>query len=252
MPRFDAVKFAILGDIHANLEALTAVLEDAAAQGATHFACTGDLVGYHTNPHECLGIIRSLHCPVVMGNHDEIAVCDGPIAGMNPVAHRAMEWTREHLSSADKHWLGSLRLVRQVHDFTIVHATLDTPASWEYVLNRFSAMASFSWQFTPVCFHGHTHRPCAFVKSNGHISVADITAPVRLEPGHKYFINTGSVGLPRDGDPRAAYALYDPGRGEVTIRRVPYDYEAVEAKVLKGPVGQHPALLNLLRPANRE
>jgi predicted phosphodiesterase len=225
------MKFAILGDIHANLEALEAVLADAAEQGATHHVCIGDIVGYNANPHECVQRIRELDCPVVKGNHDEEASADTEIVGLNPLAHAALVWTRNALTDEDKKWLRELRLVRQVRDFTIVHATLDTPGSWAYVMNKFDAMASFSYQFTQVCFFGHTHSPRFYVKA---MTVTAEPGPeIAIEPGRKYFINVGSVGQPRDGDPRPAYALYDVTTGRVSIRRVEYDRALTQKKIIE-------------------
>ena len=129
------MKFAIFGDIHANLEAFDAVMADAAAQGVTHHVCIGDVVGYNANPHECVAKLQELGCPVVKGNHDEEASADTEIVGLNPLAQAALEWTRKALNDEDKLWLRNLRMVRQVRDFTIVHSTLDTPTSWAYVMN---------------------------------------------------------------------------------------------------------------------
>lgn len=229
------MKTAILGDIHANLEALQAVLNDAACEGVSQYVCTGDIVGYNANPQECVKIIRGLDCPVVMGNHDEEAAGSIPILGMNDRARRAMEWTRGNLNGEDRNWLAGLTAVRQVGEFTIVHAMLDCPKSWCYVMNRFDAMASFAWQSTQVCFYGHTHTPAVYVKTRGLVTRESAGGTVVVEPGRKYFINTGSVGMPRDGDPRAAYAIYDEARGEVTIRRVAYDIETAAAKTRRGP-----------------
>jgi diadenosine tetraphosphatase ApaH/serine/threonine PP2A family protein phosphatase len=223
------MKFAIFGDIHANLEAFDAVMEDAKALGAEQFVCIGDVVGYNANPHECVARLQELGCPVVKGNHDEEASATTEIVGLNPLAHAALEWTRRQLTQEDKHWLRNLRMVRQVRDFTIVHATLDTPTSWAYVMNRFDAMASFSYQFTPVCFFGHTHTPRFYVKA---LSVSlDSSESLRIDAGRKYFVNVGSVGQPRDGDWRSAYALYDHDNQEITIRRVPYDIETAQRKI---------------------
>lgn len=224
------MKFAILGDIHANLEALEAVLADAAEHGATHHVCIGDLVGYNANPHECVARIQGLECPVVKGNHDEEASADTEIVGLNPLAQAALLWTRDHLTDDDKRWLRELRLVRQVRDFTVVHATLDTPGSWGYVLNKFDAMASFSYQFTQVCFFGHTHVPRFYVK--GLSVTTENGSEIAIEPGRKYFINVGSVGQPRDGDWRSAYVLYDMEAGRVTLRRVEYDLPTAQRKIL--------------------
>ena len=223
------MKFAIFGDIHANLEAFDAVMADAAAQGVTHHVCIGDVDGYNANPHECVARLQEMGCPVVKGNHDEEASADTEIVGLNPLAQAALEWTRKALSDEDKLWLRNLRMVRQVRDFTIVHATLDTPTSWAYVMNKFDAMASFSYQFTQVCFFGHTHTPRVYVK--GVTVTLENTETVRIEPGRKYFINVGSVGQPRDGDWRSAYAVYDHDNQQVYIRRVPYDLATAQKKI---------------------
>jgi predicted phosphodiesterase len=223
------MKFAILGDIHANLEALDAVLEDASTQGVTHHVCIGDVVGYNANPHECVAKIRAMNCPVVKGNHDEEASVDSEMQGLNPLALQALLWTRQNLTLDDKQWLSELRLVRQVRDFTVVHATLDSPGTWAYVLNKFDAMASFSYQFTQLCFFGHTHAPRIYVK--GMSVVTDPATTTVMEPGKKYFINVGSVGQPRDGDWRAAYAVYDVLKGEISIRRLEYDLATAQGKI---------------------
>ena len=144
------MRYAILSDIHANLEALDAVLADARAQSCTHFVCLGDVVGYNANPSECVQRIQELECPVVKGNHDEQASIVTPTEGFNELAEEAIDWTREHLSADDKAWLSDLPLTRQVRDFTIVHATLDMPERWGYVFNDLDASASFTFQHT--CF----------------------------------------------------------------------------------------------------
>ena len=142
-----------------------------------------------------------------------------------------MEWTRDALSESDKEWLQELRFVRQVRDFTIVHATLDSPSDWNYVTNKFDAMASFAYQFTPVCFFGHTHTPRFYVKDqNVQLEMGDT---IRLEEARKYFINVGSVGQPRDGDWRASYAVYDVDNQVVTVRRLDYDIKKAQEKILK-------------------
>lgn len=224
------MKYAIFGDIHANLEALEAVLADAKTKGCDHFACIGDLVGYNANPTECLNRIRDLDCPVVKGNHDEEASIDTDITGLNPLAQAALEWTRNHISDADKKWLRELRMVRQVRDFTIVHATLDSPTSWAYVMNKFDAMASFSYQFTQLCFFGHTHTPRIYTKAGRVDSVEPTTIPIH--EGTKYFVNVGSVGQPRDGDPRPAYCTFDIENGEIAIHRIEYDRATTQRKIV--------------------
>lgn len=224
------MKFAIFGDIHANLEALEAVLQDAADHDCTHYVCIGDIVGYNANPHECLERVRGLDCPVIKGNHDEEASLDTELVGLNPLAEQSMRWTRDHLTDEDKDYLRELKLVRQVRDFTIVHATLDTPSAWGYVTNKFDAMASFSYQYTPLCFFGHTHTPVVYSKSSS-VSV-ERGQVLDIELGKKYFVNVGSVGQPRDGDPRPSYAIFDYGGQRVINRRIEYDRETAKKKVI--------------------
>jgi predicted phosphodiesterase len=230
------MRFAIFGDIHANLEALQAVLADAKEHGCTHHVCIGDIVGYNANPHECLQIVRDLGCPVVKGNHDEQAYLTDDLSNFNPLAEVAIRWTRDHLTDDDKAWLANLRLVRQVRDFTIVHATLDTPHQWGYVFNQLDAAASFNYQYTNVCFYGHTHAPRAYVRdSSVHAVPLDV---LNIEPGKKYFINVGSVGQPRDGDWHASYCIYHADKGYVELRRIEYDIYTAQDKVVDAGLPQ--------------
>ena len=224
------MRIALFGDIHANLEALEAVLQDAEEQSCTHRVCMGDIVGYNADPFACLEMIRSTDWPVVKGNHDEDAAGSHSLDAMNPVAATALQWTLDQLSEEQREWLRNLRMVRQVEDFTVVHSTLDQPQSWNYVTNKFDAMSNFSYQFTNICFHGHTHVPRIFIRDS---RVGEIEADsVEIEPGTKYFINTGSVGQPRDGDWRACYAIYDIPTSRVYFRRVEYDLATTQQKII--------------------
>ena len=225
------MRFAILSDLHANLEASEAALADARQSACTHFVCLGDVVGYNANPHECVKLVQDLDCPVIKGNHDEQASLLEPSHGFNELAEHAINWTRENLTDADKEWLRDLRLLRQVRDFTIVHATLDMPGQWGYVLNNLDAAASFTYQHSTVCFFGHTHFPVAYVRDAGVRRVR--SELLMIESGKKYFINAGSVGQPRDGDWRAAYCIYDTEKNVVEQRRVKYDLAAAQKKILK-------------------
>jgi predicted phosphodiesterase len=224
------MRIALFGDIHANLEALEAVLKDASEQGVTEYVCMGDIVGYNADPSACLEIVRAMNCPTVKGNHDEDASGSHSLESMNPVAAAALEWTRQQLTDEQRQWLARLRMVRQVSDFTVVHSTLDQPANWNYVTNRFDAMSNFSYQFTPICFHGHTHVPRIYMKTD---KVQEVfTDSVAIEDGAKYFINVGSVGQPRDGDWRACYAIYDLEHQMVVFRRVDYDIAETQRKIM--------------------
>jgi len=225
------MRLAIFRDIHSNLEATEAVLSDAREHGCAEFVCLGDVGGYNANPHECVELVREMGCPIVKGNHDEQASLFESTRDFNALAEQAINWTREHLTDDDKEWLRTLRLARQVRDFTIVHATLDTPDQWGYVLNNLDAAASFTYQHTSVCFFGHTHIPLVYVRDEGVRSLTLET--LAIHPGKKYFINAGSVGQPRDGDWRAAYCIYDVETNAVEQRRVKYDLATAQKKILK-------------------
>ena len=130
------MKYAIIADIHANLEALNVVLEDIKAQECTHVACLGDVVGYGANPKECLDIIRRMNIPCVKGNHDEMCSVEADLEGFNPHAAEAVHWTRQQLDENDCQWLRDLKYIRLVTSFSIVHATLDVPQKWGYVFDK--------------------------------------------------------------------------------------------------------------------
>ena len=225
------MRLAIFSDVHANLEAFEAVLQDAETNHSTQYVCLGDVVGYNANPHECAERIRNMDCPIVKGNHDEQASLVESSRDFNELAEHAIEWTRENLTEEDTEWLRALRLERQVRDFSIVHATLDPPAQWGYVFNNLDAAASFTYQHTTVCFFGHTHVPMAFIRDDGvrRVNVDQL----RIDNGKKYFINTGSVGQPRDGDWRAAYCIYDTEKNVVEQHRVKYDLPTAQSKIVK-------------------
>lgn len=225
------MRFAILGDIHANIEALTEVLKDCEREKVTHYACLGDVVGYGPNPRECLAIVRDqLKAPTVKGNHDELCSNEGNLSGFNPNAAAAVEWTRQQLTAEDKDWLAKLPYTKSVESFTIVHATLDTPARWGYVFDRLAASTSFSYQTTPICFCGHTHVPIAFIRDAA-IKGGQYTR-LRVESGKKYFVNAGSIGQPRDGNPKAAYVLYDMEENLIILKRLDYDIATTQKKIM--------------------
>ncbi len=222
--------FAILGDIHANLDALRVVLDDCRREGVTDFLCTGDVVGYNACPHECMAIVRELGCPVVKGNHDHYVSSRQNLNDFSPNAATVVEWTRKQLSPEEILWLRDLPFVKTAMGVSIVHATMDNPESFGYVFDHLQAESNFICQKTPLCFYGHTHCPMIFEKQMGgiyRIDPQDFTLPI----GRKYFINVGSVGQPRDGDPRAAYVTYDPAKRTVRFHRLEYDVAAAQERI---------------------
>jgi diadenosine tetraphosphatase ApaH/serine/threonine PP2A family protein phosphatase len=188
------------------------------------------VVGYNANPRECLQIVQSLKCPVVKGNHDDYASSDSSLESFNPLAEVAIQWTRDQLTPAEKTWLGALPLISKLRGFTVVHASLEDPGGWGYVLNQLDAAASFSKQATKLCFFGHTHNPRAYIKDSSVVGLP--FEQLVVEPDKRYFVNVGSVGQPRDGDWRAAYVVFDEEKRMIRLRRLRYDLPKTQGKIL--------------------
>ncbi|MBN2302301.1 MAG: metallophosphoesterase family protein [Lentisphaerae bacterium] len=224
-------KFAVLGDIHGNIEALEAVLDDAAERNVNAYVCVGDIVGYNADPSACLEKIRAMDCIVVRGNHDHYCSHDESLDDFHPLAANVIDWTRHQLSDDQIEYLRNLKLSRMVSGFTLVHSTLDMPKKWGYVFDSLEAEANFNYQTTSVCFHGHTHVPVIYEKK-GHVTRHE-AQNITIALGKKYFINVGSVGQPRDGDPRASYVTYNLRTKEIEFCRVRYDIATTQAKIRK-------------------
>jgi len=230
------VKYGIFGDIHGNLEALEAVLADMEEQGVTHPLCLGDLVGYGANPAECVEVVRAMGCPIVRGNHDDL-VPQGKIpSSFSEPARQSLEYARRQMNPSQMNFLRRLPMLWMEDPITLVHATLDGPDSWGYISTRLEAQTCFFYQKTPLCFVGHTHRPCAFAQEKEvrplEFRLVDVH-PDRTRIGRKFLFNVGSVGQPRDGDWRASYAIFSPQESKVDLRRVSYNLEKASSKILK-------------------
>jgi len=223
------MKYAIIADIHGNLDAFQVVLEDIRAQNATHIVCLGDVVGYNAQPKECLQIIRDMNIPCVKGNHDEYCSSNDHLEGFNPHAADAVHWTRDQLDDEEKKWLRELKYSRLAANFTMVHATLDAPERLGYVFYKLAAAANFPYQNTQMCFFGHTHVPLAFMRDT--VVRGGTYSKFKVEPGKKYFVNVGAVGQPRDNNPKAAYVVYDVDEGTIELRRLAYDIATAQKKI---------------------
>jgi diadenosine tetraphosphatase ApaH/serine/threonine PP2A family protein phosphatase len=229
------MKFAIIADVHANLEAFQAVLGDAEQQRCTHYAFLGDFVGYCADPKACIDIVRAMNAPCVKGNHDEYCATDLPLENFHPKAAKAVRWTREQLTEDDRRWLQSLPYVRKTGNFTIVHATLDSPERWGYVFDKLAADASLARQNTGLCFFGHTHVPVVFIRDT--VVRGGTYTKFKVEPHKRYFVNVGAVGQPRDNNPKAAYVIYDADEATVELRRMEYDIATAQRKIRKAGLG---------------
>jgi predicted phosphodiesterase len=224
------MKYAVISDIHGNLPALKAVMDDIKVQKCDRIVCLGDIVGYGLDPAECVEMIRSRAVSCVKGNFDGYCSSEDVLDGFTPKAAQAVERTRALLGEPDREWLRSLELVKEVDGFTIVHSTLEEPQRWGYVFDKIAAASSFKRQETDVCFFGHTHVPVAFIRDT--MVRGGTYSKFKVEPGKKYFVNVGSVGQPRDNNPKAAYVIYDKAQQTIELRRVYY-----EIPYSDGPVG---------------
>ena len=254
------MKYAVIADIHGNLEALNAVIARADAERVKKYICAGDIVGYNANPKECLKIVQSLDLvAVVRGNHDEYAGNDDSLNGFNPGAAKALMWTRQQLTDTQRKWLIQLKLKEVMcnEDITVVHATLDHPNVWKYIYDKYNAADNFFHQTTSFCFYGHSHVPVLFkysaslddkifgvnqVKEWGKISDSETTVPVSTDYGCKYLVNVGSVGQPRNWDTRASFAVYDSTSRTLKRISVEYDIEAAQEKIRKAKLPENLAL----------
>ena len=234
------MKYGVISDIHANLEALTSVLKDARASGVKRFICLGDIVGYNANPAACVDIIRGLNCAVVKGNHDAYASGDEIPEGVNGRARASLEWTREHLRPAQKEWLQNLPMQRRVGAMEIVHASMYEPENWHYVINGIEAILHFHFQESRICFYGHIHQHIYF--STEERKTHRDFDKFSLQEDQQYFVNVGSVGQPRSDDKRAEYVIYDTKEQSVTPRKVEYDIEAACRKIREAGLPEHNAL----------
>ena len=224
------MRYAVLGDIHGNLHAFQAVLEDARAAGVDRVLCVGDVVGYGAQPAECMQIMRELKPLIVGGNHDWGVAGRVSIQYFNADARDSVEWTRDQLSEQEIAELNALDLVAISDDVTIVHSTLFAPEEFDYMQTLFDVQLSFKHLQTSICFCGHSHVPVMLLDG---ASVECFLAPeLTLIEGQRAIINVGSVGQPRDLDPRACYFLYDSELRKVTMRRIEYDVHATSDSIL--------------------
>lgn len=231
------MRYLIFSDIHGNLEALDAVLEDIKRKKIDYYLFLGDLVGYGASPNEVVQKVLSFRrLFMVRGNHDK-AVCGlDSIQTFNPIAAAAIEWTKKALNKKLLHFLSGLaKSPLVVHkNITICHgAPFDEDY---YIFGEFDAVEAFSYFETPLCFFGHTHFPFLYVEKDQTVEgtfIQESPFEIKLEKGARYLINPGSVGQPRDRDPRAAYVIYDSKVRKIKFYRVEYDIQSAQKKILE-------------------
>jgi diadenosine tetraphosphatase ApaH/serine/threonine PP2A family protein phosphatase len=226
------MRYAIISDIHSNLEALEACFKVIDGEGVDEIACLGDVIGYGASPNECVELVRERAHHVVVGNHDCAVVGTTDTDYFNHDARSAVMWTREALSPENAAYLKSLPYTLELDDVLLVHSSPADPPEWNYIFHLREAEREFAAFTQRICFIGHSHFPTFFIERDGQCEQHAPPA-VALRPGERALVNVGSVGQPRDGDPRAAFAFYDTRTGKVEIRRVFYDVERVRGQILE-------------------
>jgi diadenosine tetraphosphatase ApaH/serine/threonine PP2A family protein phosphatase len=227
------MRVLIISDIHANFTALETVISEAGSIDAAW--CLGDLVGYGPDPNECITRIRQLPgLQCIIGNHDLAALQQIPSETFNPEARTAILWTQKSLSESSKAFLDGLPEIITIENITLAHGSPRHPV-WEYLLDPHTATLNFDFFETPHCFVGHTHLPVLYeLKDASNSATLNIPEPntITMLP-KRSIINPGSVGQPRDRDPRAAFAIYDTQINSWEYRRIEYDVHAVQERMIK-------------------
>ena len=224
-------RIAFISDIHANIDALEAVLADIDTQGADEIFCLGDIVGYGAAPSECLELVRSRCSVSVKGNHDQMASEQGIIQALERVS-APIRYAREKLTKEQIKWLKDLPLVAEKEGISLVHSSLHEPEDFNYVLWMDDARLHFQHQKTPLSFIGHSHSPLIAIQApNGIVLDVPGVASILLDPNIRTIINVGSVGQPRDNYPRACYGYMNTESLTFSWRRVPYDIKRAQERI---------------------
>lgn len=227
------MRYCVFSDVHGNLEAFEAVLASFAEERINEYFFLGDAVGYGADPYACITELMLLKPQVLIAGNHEFGVLELlDIKDFNEYAGVAIEWTKNRLRGQGLDYLESFSLSSEYKNFTLVHGSLDEPEKFNYILDNDAAGVSLELSNTQLCFVGHTHEPGAYFMKNREVVFTE-GPKIPIEAFKKYIINAGSVGQPRDGDPRASYVIYDDFDYTVEIKRVSYDIATAQKKILK-------------------
>lgn len=236
-------RIALISDIHGNIDALKAVLADIEQQEIDEIVCLGDIVGYGAAPAECLSLVRERCALTLMGNHDEYLVKDPDSFVLSKRLREPLLLAKKTLSPGDLDWLSRRPLFVERQGFTIVHASLSDPAHFNYLLTDQEALFHFYEQKTQVCFYGHTHRPEVILLQGKEIRWGLLhEGNLLLDRSKPCAINVGSVGQPRDDNPKAAYGIFETEMCLFTLRRVSYDVEMAIQRIKESGIPEENAL----------
>ncbi|MCX5714108.1 MAG: metallophosphoesterase family protein [Candidatus Omnitrophica bacterium] len=226
------MRYGIFSDIHANWDALDAVVKALETEAIDAYLCVGDIVGYGANPNECIEKVKVLASVCVSGNHDWASIGFLGTEWFNPDASEVVRWTKQQLQKEAVLFLKSCELLFENDDLTLVHGTLDSPQEFKYMYSGSNATATLGFMKTKICFVGHTHIAGVFVKDGDNRLHYGHQSRVTLKDNARYIVNVGSVGQPRDGNPDAAYCVYDAEKSFVEIKRVSYDVSSQREKII--------------------
>ncbi len=234
------MRILVFSDIHSNLSALEAVLESSGHVDA--YWCLGDLVGYGPDPNECIARIRNLpNLECVRGNHDAATLGEVDQHTFNHEASLAITWTKHNLNAESQEFLLSLPEKRVVNGITLVHGSPRNPV-WDYVMDYITALRMFAFYDTTICMLGHTHVPAIWKESDKNPPAAPVMDFQKTKILTKTILNPGSIGQPRDHDPRASFAYFDTEEATWELRRVAYDIKSVQDRIKKSSLPWRHAL----------
>ncbi len=225
------MKLALISDIHGNLEALVSVLNHIEKQKVDKIHCLGDVIGYGSDPSSCLELVNK-SCDVrIMGNHEYAALGLEDIDDYNPAAQKSAIWTKAQLSDREKAIIAEFEMSHALDDILLVHASPFEPKEWHYVLNAEAALEALEYLDEKICFLGHSHVPQIYAERENDLPRAQVGHDFLPDDESRYIVNVGSVGQPRDNDPRACYVTWDSEEYEVLYHRVDYDVETTQDKM---------------------
>ena len=225
------MKLALISDIHGNLEALTSVLRDISRYQVDKIHCLGDVIGYGSDPTSCLELVNE-YCDVkVMGNHEYVILGLETTDGYTHVAKIAAEWTKDQLKDRELSMIADFQMEVQSDDLYFVHSSPFEPKQWHYVLSPEEAAVAFEYLAARIGFNGHSHIPLIFTENPNQLPRERVGHDFMPDSDNRYLINIGSVGQPRDNDPRSCYVIYDTALGEIEYRRVEYDIKTAQRKM---------------------
>ncbi len=225
------MKYGLISDIHGNLEALSAVLSDLAKQGVDSIHCLGDVVGYGADPVACLKLVVENCDTKLMGNHEYAALGLVSCESFNTAARTSTEWTQQTLDDDSITVMSDFALDRPMDDMYLVHASPFEPSDWHYILSATDAISAFEHLKQNIGFFGHSHVPTILREKRKSLPGFQTGHNFAADPEGRYLVNVGSVGQPRDNDPRACYVIFESEELDVEFHRVEYDIETAQRKM---------------------